>query len=908
VAFEKESQRFQENFLKPVSKADHRNVNPFRGLEFFDFKHARFFCGRKKRVAEALDVLEQKAAANKPFVLVLGPAGCGKTSLVRAGILPLLTQAGKVEENGPWRHALTRPATGGRNPFDALAAALLTKSGLPEFPGAAAVNAWENLAVDLREHPERAALLLRGTLDRLSVKASKSSADHQGFELAAAGGKEGVEFGQQDKLGRVKPRVRCTLVVDQLEELFAGGIPPEQKQRYLAALAALVRCQGFFVIATLRSDFYDSFLRTCGPDNLAVLRGRFELSPPTAHEIGEMIRLPSEAIGLRFEKDPKTGRNLDEAISEAASVNAEPLPLVEHLLSQLYQKQMPRGDGLLRWSDYHELGELKGALAHHAESAFLALDGDAQDALRSVIRQLVSPVHGQQGVWIRRTISYWDLVSAPELYDQKAGAKELVDRFIKEGLFYAEVGLNGERHVTVTQEALLRSWPRVRQLLSDDVGLLRMRDQLEADLKLWLSRGRRRGDLLRSELGLGEAETLVRGFRTSLTDAQVDYVQRSLKAQRRRRRFRRSLMLAAMVGLASLVIVPVVKWSLERQTAEMLAASQRDALQAQLKETEAKIQQAQQNAELAASQRDALQTRLKDTEASAQQAQKNAQQVASQRDALQAQLKETEAGSRQLQKDLEVATSQREGLQGQLKDSEAKLQQAQNNGELVASERDRLQAQLVGLSAAQQAQKSKGLGSAEATAVTGVNADAVSTDPTSKNEPMTQDQEPAKFARMNQSQATASPPIPSVAASVGPTPGAQADSSSKASAEERSLKEFVQEYIKTVASDDISTQERFFAQRVNFYGQGVLSLPGVQASMERYDREWPIRKWEASGEPEFPKTLHSTNPHLYEVLQPLTWTVSNGLEHKRGNGTLYVRISKDDKGEFHIVHVEQRNP
>jgi hypothetical protein len=111
-----------------------------------------------------------------------------------------------------------------------------------------------------------------------------------------------------------------------------------------------------------------------------------------------------------------------------------------------------------------------------------------------------------------------------------------------------------------------------------------------------------------------------------------------------------------------------------------------------------------------------------------------------------------------------------------------------------------------------------------------------------------------------------------------------------------------------VASDDISAQERFFGQRVNFYGQGVLSYPAIQASMERYHREWPVRKWEPSGEPEFSNALHTTNPHLYEVLQPLTWTVSNGSQRKRGKATLYVRVWKNDKGEFHIVHVEQRNP
>ena len=165
-------------------------VNPFRGLDFFDCEYAPFFYGRTKTVGEVLDILEQQAAANKPFVLLLGTGGSGKTSLVRAGILPVLTQVGTAEGDGPWRHALTRPAAGGKGPFNALATALLAESALPEFPGAATVNGSENLAADLREHPERAALLLRETLDRLSAEALNASLDEQGFELALADEKQ----------------------------------------------------------------------------------------------------------------------------------------------------------------------------------------------------------------------------------------------------------------------------------------------------------------------------------------------------------------------------------------------------------------------------------------------------------------------------------------------------------------------------------------------------------------------------------------------------------------------------------------------------------------------------------------------------------------------------------------------
>src|SRR5262249_5020729 len=129
-----------------------------------------------------------------------------------------------------------------------------------------------------------------------------------------------------------------------------------------------------------------------------------------------------------------------------------------------------------------------------------------------------------------------------------------------------------------------------------------------------------------------------------------------------------------------------------------------------------------------------------------------------------------------------------------------------------------------------------------------------------QNERITGDPQGAELARINQSQPAVPLPTSPVAAAVEPTP---------LEAEEHSLKELVLDYIRTVSSDDVSTQERFFAPRVNFYGEGVLSLRMVQASMQRYCREWPIRHWEPRGEPEFPKNLHSTNPKLYEVLQPV---------------------------------------
>ena len=76
---------------------------PFRGLNFFDFEHAPIFHGRTKAIGEVLEALEAQVRAQRPFVLVVGASGSGKSSLVRAGVLPLLTQPGTIEGIGLWR-------------------------------------------------------------------------------------------------------------------------------------------------------------------------------------------------------------------------------------------------------------------------------------------------------------------------------------------------------------------------------------------------------------------------------------------------------------------------------------------------------------------------------------------------------------------------------------------------------------------------------------------------------------------------------------------------------------------------------------------------------------------------------------------------------------------------------------
>ncbi|MBV9491546.1 MAG: ATP-binding protein, partial [Verrucomicrobia bacterium] len=511
------------------------STNPFRGLGCFDVEHARFFYGRTKEIGDALDALQQQAAAKRPFLLILGPGGCGKSSLARAGILPVLTGIGITERVGPWRFAITQPGAAGTtgDPLNALAAALLERSALPELPGASSPDVWRRFAAELRERPERAVLRLKETLDHVSVRWVNQFLDEQPPHPDQTEEVSSVDAARPNGgPWRLKPKVQLALVVDQLEDLFSGAFAPELQRTYLHVLAAFVRSQRVTVLATLRTDFYSAFQERCGPNELNVLKGRFELSAPGPQEIDEMIRLPAQAVGLRYEPDPQTGRSLDTTLVQAEISDEDRLPILEHLLARLYAEQSSRQDGVLRWSDYVESGGIEGTLADHAEQAFSALNSDAQAALEPVLKQLARyGVDDTRGL-LRQPVPYRTLVSGRHL--EKAGridAKSLVDQFIKEGLFWSAVDPERQPIVGVMQETLLRRWPRARQQLSDELKFSRMRDRLHANFERWHRQGRKRCDLLRSASSLDEARILLKDSRPLLTVDEALYLAKSLEAQ-----------------------------------------------------------------------------------------------------------------------------------------------------------------------------------------------------------------------------------------------------------------------------------------------------------------------------------------------------------------------------------------
>ena len=277
--------------------------SPFRGLDVFEFENADLFFGRAWAIAACTERLQQLATAGKAFLLIYGMSGSGKSSLLRAGLLPSITRSGAVAGIDVWRRCLIRPSEG-PDAMAALTTGLFRDGALPELALEATVVEFTQLC---RSAPDRALALVRHALGKAANAA-----------------------------GTARSQVRLLVAVDQLEELFTTETQASAREALVRLMATLAASGLVWLIATIRSDFFHRCGEVPGFSALKDGLASYELLPPTGPEIAQIIREPASAVGLRFEESADQGK-LDDVLQEAAAADPGSLPLLEFVLDALYE-------------------------------------------------------------------------------------------------------------------------------------------------------------------------------------------------------------------------------------------------------------------------------------------------------------------------------------------------------------------------------------------------------------------------------------------------------------------------------------------------------------------------------------------------------------------------------------------
>ncbi|WP_192356027.1 adenylate/guanylate cyclase domain-containing protein [Mesorhizobium mediterraneum] len=483
-----------KNIARPVHAyrvplaSEEQVTSPFRGLNPFEFENADLFFGRTRAIADCIERLEQQAANGKAFLLIYGMSGSGKSSLLRAGLLPSITRPGAVAGINFWRRCLVRPSDGS-DPVTSLAAGLLREDALPELGCEPAA-----LARLCRSSPDRALALIR-----------------QAHAKAAAAA------------GSVPTRLRLIVAIDQMEELFTTEDEPAARAVLLRFLAALAGSGLVWVIATIRSDFFHRCGEVPGFSGLKDGLGSYELLPPSGPEIAQIIREPARAAWLRFEESPDRGR-LDDVLRGAASADPRSLPLLEFVLDALYEAG--REQRILTFAAYQALGGFEGAIARRADEVVDALPPDIQEELPVVLRALTTVRPGDEAVAAR-----------PALRAEVTGSPQrlaLVEALVAARLLVSDEDAAGHVFVRVAHEALLSRWPRAGNIVNANRRFLEARARLMADAQRWHSDNRNQELLLPSGKRLAEGEELLQSRREEVDDQVIAYIEASSRAQKER--------------------------------------------------------------------------------------------------------------------------------------------------------------------------------------------------------------------------------------------------------------------------------------------------------------------------------------------------------------------------------------
>jgi CHAT domain-containing protein len=488
---------------------DDPDRSPYRGLKPLEAEDAGIFFGRDAPIVGALDTFRGlREAAGPRLLVILGASGSGKSSFLRAGILPRLARDD--------RNFLALPAIRPER------AALTGEAGLmPALEAVLTVHGLKHRRADIRKAVAGGAETVRPLLQQISDKA-----------FARTLGEKGAA-----------PQPTIVIPIDQAEELFSaeGLSEGEALLGLLRDLAAEDR-PGVIVLFAIRSDSYDRLETAKSLEGLQQQTLPLLPMPRGAYQTvieGPAARLSDTTRRLRIE--PRLTQGLLEDIEKGGGSDA--LPLLAFTLEQLYL-DYGRGSGALTAADYDAFGGIGGAIEAAVERALKAADNDPRiprerESRLSLLRRGLIPwlagIDPETGSPRRRIA---------RLSDVPAEAAPLIALLVEQRLLSSDAVMtpDGVRVPTVepAHEALLRNWGLLRGWLEEEFAALTTLEAVKRAARDWAANARAPDWLNHAGGRLDDAEQIAArtDLAADLSDEARDYLRecRALEQARRRER------------------------------------------------------------------------------------------------------------------------------------------------------------------------------------------------------------------------------------------------------------------------------------------------------------------------------------------------------------------------------------
>nr|WP_267896795.1 helix-turn-helix domain-containing protein [Streptomyces albireticuli] len=504
-----------------------REECPYQGLSAFGPGDARWFFGRDEATADLVAQLTERLRVPGPL-MVMAPSGTGKSSLLRAGLLP------------------------------ALARGVLPVSGSRTWP-VAVLTPGEHPVEELLTHVAR----VTGGSRRLLTKALREGTG--AFTEAVRAATDGFRTARPSR-ARATPAdspepprpATLVIVVDQFEETFTLCKDEHERTAFVEALLALAAAApegglpAALVVLGVRADFYDHCLAHPGLA-AALRRGHVALGPMDDAQLREAVTGPARRAGLEVEPGLTEVLLRDIGLApggaeSARHARAGVLPLLSHALLGTWQR---REDTALTVAGYQLTGGISGAVATTAEHAYTSLPPEQRATARRLLLHLVYIGEDHEAGRRCHRASLVEGDTARETTDA------VLEVFTRARLLTADA-----EHVELAHEVLLKAWPRLRRWIDEDRATLRARQLLTETAAAWEREGRDESLLYRGNRLASAAEWVTDpGGGAPLAPTARAFLEASTRrdtAERHteRRRLRRLRALAS--GLAVLLVLALV--------------------------------------------------------------------------------------------------------------------------------------------------------------------------------------------------------------------------------------------------------------------------------------------------------------------------------------------------------------